>query len=167
MSDIEELKTEAAELGIKHNANIGADKLKEKIEEHYASQETSGAELSKLVAYNEKSEALKSSVGTSTKNSKTDKIRQRTLDAKKTKIIRIVDNDQRQNNHTTTCTVNCSNEYFDLGTRILPLNEPIEVAQGHIDTLKGVMITHHVKDTKTGLSAAKQRNRYSLSTEDL
>ena len=163
---IEELKEEAASLGIKHNANISEGKLKEKVDQHYAAQETSGPSIASLVEDNEKS---KGSVSTGTKpklNAEMQKIIKRTKDAKKTRIIKIVDNDQRQNNHTTTCTVNCSNEYFDLGTRILPLNEPIEVAQGHIDTLKEVMITLHVKDVKTGLSAAKQRNRYSLSTED-
>ena len=115
----------------------------------------------------EKSKGAGTSDTKNAKNPKMAKIIKRTSDAKKTRVVRIVDNDQRQNNHTTTCTVNCSNEYFDLGTRILPLNEPIEVAQGHLSTLKEVMITHHVKDVKTGLSAAKQRNRYSISSEDV
>ena len=169
MSDtLTELKNEAAALGIKHNANISEPKLKEKIDAHYKSQETSGAGVDALVKANEKAEESKNTgSGTLSKKQKiSEKITRRAKEARKTKIVRIVDNDQRQNNHTTTCTVNCSNQYFDLGTRILPLNEPIEVAQGHINVLKEVMIPHHVKDTKTGLSAAKQRNRYSISTED-
>jgi len=168
---LDELKAEAASLGIKHNANISEVKLKEKVEQHYKAQETSGPSIDSLVAAKEATSSVSSVSGgaydsKNTKNSKTEKIRLRTLAAKKMRIIKIVDNDQRQNNLTTTCTVNCSNEYFDLGTRILPLNENIQVAQGHIDTLKEVMITLHTKDMKTGLSAAKQRNRYSISTED-
>ncbi len=175
-TNIEELKSEAASLGIKHNANIGKDKLKEKIDEHYKSQETSGASIEALVKANEKPSASKrASVDNAPKaantftpeQAKKIKYMARSRAARKTRVIRIVDNDQRQNNHTTTCTVNCSNEFFDLGTRILPLNEPIEVSQGHIDVLKEVEIVHHVMDTKTGLSAAKSRKRYSISSEDV
>ena len=171
MSSKEELLAEAASLGITHNANIGEAKLQEKIDQHYESQESSGPSVSQLVEANEKEKEAtgpKSSGGiTSKESAKRLKIANRSKASRKTRIVKIVDNDQRQNNHTTTCTVNCSNEYFDLGTRILPLNENIEVAQGHIDVLKEVKITLHTKDNKTGLSAAKTRNRYSISTEEV
>lgn len=86
--------------------------------------------------------------------------------ANKTKIITIIDNDQRVNNQTTSCTVNCGNAYFDLGTAVLPLNFPVEVRQGHINVLKEVMIPQHIKDPKTGLNEYTTRNRYSISYED-
>lgn len=169
MTDMTELKSEATSLGIKYNPNIGQDKLQEKIDTHYSSQETSGDSVAALVKANEKTKEPSTGVG-STVTSKKDrldaKIKSSSKAARKTKIVKIVDNDQRQNNHTTTCTVNCSNQYFDLGTRILPLNENIEVAQGHLNVLKEVKITLHTKDAR-GLSAAKQRNRYSISTEEL
>ena len=167
MTDMKELKEEAASLGIKHNPNIGQDKLQEKVDQHYAAQETSSDSVAELVNANKAKEISTNTggVGQSNQQRLDAKIKASSIAARKTKIVKIVDNDQRQNNYTTTCTVNCSNQYFDLGTRILPLNENIEVAQGHLNVLKEVKITLHTKDAK-GLSAAKQRNRYSISSED-
>lgn len=165
--DVEDLKSEAASLGIKHNANISAVKLKEKIDDYYKSQETSGPALAKLVEKvvdsEEKTDASGSVNGISKAKAKR---MSREKDARKTRIITIIDNDQRQNNQTTTCTVNCSNQFFDLGTRILPLGEKIEVAQGHIDVLKEVFIPIHNRDPKSGLSVTKTRPRYSISYEN-
>jgi len=167
--ELEDLRNEADALGIKFSKNLGVTKLKEKIDAYYKSQETSGKELQ--VAMNAdistENDTIATTVGGVNKLIKKPNIRLlREQAARKTRIVIITDNDQRVNNQTTTCTVNCSNEYFDLGTRILPLNEKIEVAQGHIDVLKDVVITLHAKDVKTGLSVAKTRNRYSISYED-
>lgn len=167
-----ELLEEAASLGIKHNANIGAEKLKEKIDAHYEALETSGPALDKIVEKNSEEETTTEEVAVAVVKSskkldpKVIKRMAREKAARKTRIVTIVDNDQRSNNHTTTCVVNCSNEFFDLGTRILPLNEKIEVTQGHINVLKEVLISLHARDTKTGLSVTKSRNRYSVSYED-
>lgn len=166
MELIEDLKSEAASLGIKHNANIGADKLKEKIEAHYTAQETSGPALEAAVKKDEEAATKETAAEVKKSAAKLTKRQQREKSAKKTRVVTIVDNDQRTNNHTTTCTVNCSNEYFDLGTRILPLGEKIEVAQGHLNVLKEVMIPLHARDNKTGLSVAKTRARYSINYED-
>lgn len=165
MSDIEELKSEAASLGIKHNAQIGVDKLKVKIDEHYEAQETSGPALAATI---KKQEATVAEVKVEPKstNKALDTRKQREAAARKTRIISIVDNDQRVNNHTSTCLVNCSNQFFDLGTRVLPLNEKIEVAQGHIDVLKEVMIPLHIRNTKTGLTNTRLRTRYNINFED-
>ena len=161
MQDIEELKNEAAALGVAFKSNISAEKLKLKIEAHYEAGETSEAVIAKAV------EAKNEVAPTPTVNKKQQTKRQkREVDSRKTRIVLIVDNDQRSNNHTSTCVVNCSNEYFDLGTRILPLNEKIEVAQGHINVLKEVQIPLHVRNSKTGLSVTKQRARYNISYED-
>tara|TARA_R110000744_G_scaffold147612_8_gene260604 strand:+ start:3488 stop:3994 length:507 start_codon:yes stop_codon:yes gene_type:complete len=168
MQELEDLKSEAAELGIKHNASIGAEKLKEKIEEHYSAQENSGPALQEQVK--EKAEKAKKDGKVQTSKAVDTKISKRLLNeknARKTRIVVIVDNDQRTNAHTTTCVVNCSNEFFDLGTRILPLGEKIEVAQGHINVLKEVYIPLHTRDPKTGLSLTKTRQRYSVSFEEV
>jgi len=168
MSDIEELKSEAASLGIKHNAQIGADKLQDKIDAYYESQETSGPAVAAAVVEKEKEKPVSEKqwvTGGSTPHKNTKRV-EREKNAKKTRVVIIVDNDQRQNNHTSTCTVNCSNEFFDLGTCVLPLNEKIEVAQGHINVLKEVMIPLHTHNTKTGLSATKLRSRFNISYED-
>ena len=94
-----------------------------------------------------------------------DKVRKAKEAAMKTVVVTVIDNDNRVNNQTTTATVNCSNRYFDLGTVYIPLNEPVEVMQGHIDVLKDVMIPHHVNDPKTGLSKVITRKRYTIQYE--
>jgi hypothetical protein len=86
--------------------------------------------------------------------------------ARKTRVVTITDNDQRENNQTTVAVVNCSNLYFDLGTVYIPLNVPVEVRQGHINVLLETEIPLHVKDPKTGLSTLAMRKRYSVSYED-
>lgn len=174
-SELADLKNEAASLKITHNANIGAAKLKEKIEAYYVSQEGSGDKISELVDKNlegkkeEDTTPEKSKVtgGTNRLDPAVTKRKAREKAAKKTRIVTIIDNDQRQNMHTSTCSVNCSNQFFDLGTVHLPLGEKIEVAQGHINVLKEVYIPIHTRDPKTGLSITKTRPRYSISFEDV
>ena len=172
--ELDALKEEAKDLGIEFSANIGASKLKEKIDAFYESQETSGEELKAAMAAVEQAEekAVVSSKaapkGELKGKQKMVALAQELFDkAKVTKIVTIIDNDQRVNNQTTTCKANWSNAYFDLGTRIFPLNTPIEIPQGFIDVLKEVMIPHHTKDNKTGLSAVVMRARYSVSVSDV
>ena len=164
MSTLQELRKEADELGITYSKNIGANKLQEKIETFYESQETSGPALEAVVA---EKEATKPEVKTSGVDPKVAKRMAREKAARETKVITIVDNDQRVNNQTTTCTVNCSNEVFDVGPVILPLNEKIEVAMGHIRTLEAVRIPLHVRDNKTGLAQVRMRPRYTISYENI
>lgn len=159
---LEELKKEADDLGITYSPNIGEAKLQAKIDEYYASQETSGKELEAAVKAIEQSEVKTVATG---KKSFREKAKEIELAARKTRVITIIDNDQRVNNQTTTCSVNCSCKYFDLGQMILPLNTPVEVMQGHIDVLKEVRIPQHVRDNKTGLSRVVLRPRYTISYE--
>lgn len=163
MATLEELRQEADELGIKYAKTAGVDQLTVKIEEFYESKETSGPALKKAVEAKEK-EVKKEDNAESM--SSLEKRRQREAAAKVTRVVTIIDNDQRVNNNTTTCIVSCGNEYFDLGTKILPLNEKIEVRMGHINSLKEIKIPQHVRNPKTGLSSVKMRNRYSISFED-
>lgn len=165
--DIEALKSEALELGITFPQNIGAEKLKTKIDTFYESQETSLKETMAAVEATEKIEE---------KSAESDKVgvvkgigsiaAEARAKAYATKVVTIIDNDQRVNNQTTTCKVNCSNMYFDLGQIILPLNIPVEVKQGHINVLKEVKIPRHVK-IGDNLSAVKMVQRYSISYEDM
>lgn len=163
MSDLQALKQEADDLGVMYNKNITAERLQAKIDEFYENQETSGPALLSVVQEEEENASKE------VKEAKSKEMRdyetriKREKEARKTKIVTIIDNDQRVNNHTTTCTVNCSNEFFDLGTRILPLNEKIEVAVGHLRTLERVKIPLHVRDPKTGLSTVRLRPRYTIS----
>jgi len=166
---LNELKKEADELGVSYSKNIGEAKLQEKIDAFYESQETSEKEIEEAVAAKEavKTVEEKSEEKSAVKRKLTvaEKAKQAEAAARKTKVVTIIDNDQRVNNQTTSCTVNCGNEYFDLGTIVLPLNMPVEVTQGHLSVLADVKIPQHVKDPKTGLHNVVMRKRYTISYE--
>lgn len=156
---LEDLKKEADDLGIKRNPSIGKAKLIEKIEAYYKSQETS------IVTPNTSAKEEGAEGGWTPERAQ-QLARAREKQARSTKIVEIIDNDQRVNNQTTSAPVNCSNDYFDLGTRRLPLNTAVEVMQGHIDVLKSVKIPQHTRGPN-GLSVVQLRNRYSISMLDI
>jgi len=158
-----EVKQEAKELGIAFSPNISEVKLKDKIEAYYASKEEPIEAVVEVEP--EEVDTAKKAVSATKGKKRTlqDIIKQSKAEASTVHIVTIIDNDQRINNQTTTCTVNCSNEHFDLGTRVIPLNERIEVEQGFIDTLREVRIPQHTKDPKTGLSRTVMRPRYTVS----
>lgn len=166
--ELDQLKAEATDLGIEFSANIGAVKLQDKVDAYYKAQESSGDEITAAIAKVEKSEE-KPAVAGNSKKSVEQQMAEIALmlytEAKKTKIVTIVDNDQRVNNQTTLCTANWSNAFYDMGTQMFPLNVPIEIAQGFIDVLNEVQIPHHVKDNKTGLSTTVMRKRFSINVE--
>ena len=163
----EELKQEAKELGIKFNPQIGDEKLQEKIDAHYESQETSGVEIQEAVIAKEAAEeTVVTKPAVSGKKTMGQIAREIYDKARETSVVIITDNDQRVNNQTTTCKANWSNEYYDLGSRIFPLNMAIEVPNGFIQVLREVQIPHHIKNNQTGLFETRMRNRYSVSNED-
>ena len=159
----DELVVEATDLGIEFHPSTGAKKIKEKIDAYYESQETSGKEIEEAIESNEKSEEKSAESGKLTKGQRIANARAK---ANKTRVVTVIDNDQRVNNQTTTFTANCSNAYFDLGTIRLPLGEPIEIRQGHINVLKEVKIPQHAKDNTTGLSTVRLIPRYTLQYQD-
>ena len=161
--ELEQLKQEATELGISFGQSIGAAKLKERIDAYYKSQETLEQEI--VTAMESKEESKEKSAEINKGNSLN--ITEMKRKANMTSVVTIIDNDQRVNNQTTSCTVNCSNMYFDLGTVILPLNMPVEVRQGHLNVIKEIKIPQHVKDSKTGLSTVRMIPRYTLSYEQM
>ena len=164
MAKLEDLRKEATELGIDFSKQLGEAKLQAKIDAFYEAQETQEDAIAEAVEAKEKEVAKEPAVKTSNRIGELAKKLEAA--ARKTKIVTIIDNDQRENMHTTSCTANCGNEWFDLGQIILPLNIPVEVMQGHIDVLKDVEIPMHVKDIKSGLSRTELRKRFSISTED-
>ena len=159
MSKIDDLRQEADELGITYNAKIGEAKLSEKIEAFYTAQETPAPVL-------KKEEVIEEPEPKKIVNTMRARANKAEAAARKERIVVIVDNDQRENHLTTTVSVNCSNDYFDLGTRRIPLNTPVEVAQGYIDVLKEIKIPMHIVNARTGLSQYTTRARYSVSYED-
>lgn len=155
VSTLDALKKEATELGIGYSPNIGEAKLQEKVDAFYAQQES--------VPVIVETKELKKTGWSDTDRRKL--ARDREVAARKTRVVEIIDNDQRINNQSTSCTVNCSNTMFDLGTVVLPLGMPVEVMQGHIDVLKSVDIPHHTR-RKDGLAETTLRKRYSISYLD-
>ena len=158
---LDELKQEAKDLGIEFSANISKAKLQDKINAYYAGEETSGKEVIEAASKSVEQAPQGESV------SVLSAVAKMKADANKTRVVTIIDNDQRVNGQTTTCIVNCSNMYFDLNTVILPLNTSVEVRQGHINVLKELQIPQHVKDTKSGLSTVRLVPRYTISYENV
>lgn len=181
--DIEELKEEAASLGIEHHPNIGAAKLKERIDQHYAELEKQEPSDAIVVLPDEadieddadedtEEQTVEQTVKPQTSKHVPDGKRrlsmqefaaQNAREMRKTRIITIIDNDKRVNDKTTTAVVNCTNARFDLGTRIIPLNERVEVRQGHIEILQAVMIPQHIEDPNSpGMMMTVSRPRYTI-----
>lgn len=169
--ELDALKKEATDLGIDYSANIGAAKLQEKIDAFYESQETSDDEIMAAVKATEAAEQSEEEnvvvIGKSGKTNMVALAKKLYEEACVTKVVTIIDNDQRVNNQTTTVPVNWTNAYYDLGTVSFPLNIPVEIAQGFINVLKEVYIPHHVKDPKTGLATTTMRSRYSITAESV
>lgn len=161
---LDELKIEAAELGITHNVNISADKLAAKIEAHYtASEQESAPSVDESDVEEESDEDVIAVTNTSNFQSY---IQAQKRAAEKTQIVTIIDNDSRVNNQTTTLTVSASNAYFDLGTVILPLNERVEVRQGHLNVLSELRIPQHMKNPNDpSISIMVMRPRYTVQFE--
>ena len=181
MKKIDELKAEAKKLGVTFSPNIGEAKLQEKIDAAKKDlAEAKPEELEEEVADATsdwiKQAAAKSDKEEAEKESSQDKggwseakrrklAAQREAEARKTRIITIVDNDQRENNQTTSAVVTCSNAHFDLGTMVLPLGVEVEVMQGHINVLESDMIPQHTKGPN-GNGITIMRPRYSISYSD-
>ena len=162
MAKIDELKIEADELGIKYSPNIGEAKLSEKIEAHYQSLETGTPDV-KEEEEEDETQADKSKKAVAA--TMAELAVEAEKEAKKTHIIVITDNDQRENNLTSTVPVTCGNSYFELGTQHIPLNVPVEVQQGFINVLKEIQIPLPVRSMDGSMSTS-MRNRYSISYED-
>jgi len=155
MSKIEELKTEADELGIKYSEKIGEETLAKRIEEAYKAKE--------VPVKIKEQEAGDTGININDPEMKFRlKIKEAEKEARKTKIVTITDNDPKENMYTTVASVTCGNEYFDLGTALLPLNEPIEVTVGHLGVLESLLMQVTVRNQNTGLDNTVLRKRYSI-----
>lgn len=165
---LKQLKQEATELGITFSPNIGEAKLKEKIDQFYESKETVSQELQKVVDELEESPTSREEYKAKGMQSFRAFAKEMEREARKTRVVTIIDNDQRVNNQTTSCVVNCGNQHFDLGTMVLPLNEKVEVRVGHLNALKEVKIPQHIKDPNNpSLSKVVLRPRYTIQYEDV
>lgn len=155
---IEELRDEATDLGIEFKKLANKATLQKLIDDKY--DDIKKADEAAAVAKKE----TKPTTGKSTLQDEVAKAKE---EANKTRIITIVDNDQRVSNKNSTAVVNCSNQYFDLGTMILPLNKPVEVRQGHINVLKEVRIPLHKDLGDMGLADVTSVKRYNIEYNDV
>lgn len=153
------LQQEANDLGIQYAEDTKATELQKLIDTFYETQETSQAELEATI------EKQSSEKATREENIYAHAAKAEAR-ARETVVVIINDNDNRVNNVTTLATVNCSNQFFDLGTVRIPLNEPVEIMRGHLNVLREVQIPQHVQDATSGLSKAVLRPRYSIQEVD-
>ena len=159
---LDELKKEAAELGIAFSANIGEATLQQRIDDYHASQADDEDDEPVVKT----PEVVKENKPVARKSFK-QRAKAKEKEARKTRVVTIIDNDNRENNHTTVVVVDCSCAYFDLGKAIIPLNTPVEVRQGHINVLNSIKIPQHVRSPEDpSLSRVVLRNRYSVQYED-
>lgn len=155
------LKQEATDLGVAFEEDVKAAELQKLIDSFYEAQETSGTALQETIAQ------IESETPKKVKEFNIYELAmQAEKEARKTKVVIINDNDNRVNNQTTLAVVNCTNQYFDLGTVRIPLNEPVEVTVGHLEVLRDVKIPMHVHDSASGLSKVVIRFRYSIQEVD-
>jgi uncharacterized protein YabN with tetrapyrrole methylase and pyrophosphatase domain len=162
---LDDVKAEARELQISFKENISIEKLLEKIEAKYkVNEKESDVTISDAEdTSTDTDEAKEAALNTLTLN---EFIHKQKREAEKTRIVTIIDNDSRINNQTTTCTVSASNEFFDLGTVILLLNERVEVRQGHLNVLSELRIPQHIKNPKDpSISVMVMRPRYTIQYE--
>jgi len=164
MAKIDELKIEADELGVKYSPNIGEAKLSEKVEAHYKSLESGTPEIIEEVVEDEEMSQADKAKKTIAKTMGELAV-EAEKEARKTHIVVITDNDQRENNFTSTVPVTCGNDHFELGTQRIPLNVPVEVQQGFINVMKEILIPLAVRGLD-GSMTTSMRNRYSISYED-
>ena len=162
----EELKLEATELNISFRSDISAEKLAAKIDDFYKASESQSTVI--LTPESEETKDADDEAALKVTNTTNFQVyvQKARKDAEKTHIVTLIDNDSRVNNQTTTLTVSASNQYFDLGTVILPLNERVEVRQGHLNVIQELKIPQHVKNPKDpSISMMVMRPRYTVQFE--
>ena len=162
-----ELKTEATELNLEFSGNVSKDALEKlikeaTIDEHVVIDEPESIDKEEIidepVIVDEPISAAKAPVAL-TRGQKAARAKKRAFT---TKVVTITDNDSRENSYTSTVPVSCSNEYFDLPTMRIPLNVPVEVAQGYLNVLDEIEIPHHVV-SKGGGTVTSSRKRYAIA----
>jgi hypothetical protein len=156
------LKKEATELGLAFSEDVKAPELEAQINTHYEMLESQAVAEELSAAQGDFTESVETRVAVSMGQLAA----KAEADARKTKVVIINDNDNRENAHTTLAVVSCGNQYFDLGTVRIPLNDPVEVMVGHLQVLRELRIPQHVHDNQSGLTKVVMRPRYSIQEVD-
>lgn len=91
------------------------------------------------------------------------------MDAMKTRVVTLTNNDKRDNYVTTTAYLSCENQYFGI-SKIVPLNTKVELEQCLIDIAKDVKVILHIEEVKngkpTGNKTPQYINKYVVSYEE-
>jgi hypothetical protein len=149
---IEELKSQADDLGISYSPNIGIAKLQSRIDEVLVEQEERAIEAQ--VSTPRVNKTIERPVDPEVERRK--RIMQRAL--KRSKVI-VYSNDPRDANKTT-CMSSVRNSYFG-DAKVIPLGQEWWLQQMHIDNLKNINIVKYIDDGK-GNSKAVNAKKYTV-----
>lgn len=168
---LDELKQEATDLGIEFNANIGAAKLAQKIEEHYQANEAQSPVVTSTDDVVEEevtpepvveASAKSAPVSTIKENSLNRAIRVANAKAMERKVVTITNNDKRDNHLTTTA-------YLSTGavSKVVPLDIPVELEMCLIKIAQDIEIMLHVDEViegrRTGNKTVRLVKKYAVS----
>lgn len=161
---MQELKDEAASLGVEIKGLKSKKDVKKAIDDFYESQAADD-----LVKIKDEDDIIEED----RPNNTTKTMAQWALELKgralKTKVVTITSNDQRDNHLTSTVYLSCENQYWGI-SKIVPLNEKVELEQGLIDCAKDVEIMLHIDEiidgVRTGNKTMRMIKKYSVSYED-
>ena len=161
---LQELKDEGTAIGLDLKSVKSKKEASAKIEAHY---ESLAAESS--VDIQEDVEIVEDPIKTTTKTNMNEVARKLKIQAMKTKIVTITNNDKRDNHVTTTCYLSCENQFFGK-SKIVPLDEKVELEQCLIDVARGTEVLNHVDEVidgkRTGNKRPKLVKKYVVAYED-
>lgn len=158
---MQELKDEATALGLDFSGMKSKAEVNQLIEDHYESQ--AAGDFVQVAQETETKIEEKPVRGGNPMVMLAKRLKDNAL---KKRVVRITSNDKRENHLTTTAFLSCDNQYFSL-SKIVPLDVPVQLEQGLIDTAKDIEIVLHVTDSKTGMTTPKLVKKYVISYEDI
>lgn len=158
---MQELKDEATALGLDFSGMKSKAEVNQLIEDYYESQ--AAGDFVQVAQETETKIEEKPVRGGNPMVMLAKRLKDNAL---KKRVVRITSNDKRENHLTTTAFLSCDNQYFSL-SKIVPLDVPVQLEQGLIDTAKDIEIVLHVTDSKTGMTTPKLVKKYVISYEDM
>lgn len=185
--NIEDLKIEADGLGIKYSAQIGAKKLKEKIDEYYDNEAEDSKpviepddvetepELESDIVEDELDDPLALSQKTKRKNrihsalNKKIALRERVANAKKlafTKSKVVITNLDMRDKDLTDCYLGFENSYFGK-SRLIPFGKPVWLENALIEVAESTPMTEHINEVgrdgkRTGNKIPIEKPKYGI-----
>lgn len=159
-----ELKEEAKALGLQFKGNISKDDLAAMIDAYY-NQEAKDSTVQAINLEDKLDDVLEEEEAVlpnklarkvsrlKSKEAKAARLRAKIAEAKeqafKKRVVTLINNDTRENQHVTAVPLLFENQYFALG-RVVPLNIPVELEQCLIDIAKSTTIAIHKKEASNG-----------------